>query len=140
MFPKIGRTKLIDFLLGVTGPGATFRLTKTDWAGLDQDVTLADLTEADFVGYAPLAGVAFPAAIVNGLGHGETLSPVLTWTAGALAGPQTIYAAYMTITVSGSVELIFYRRFGVPESVFNPGDVIQKKMNILDDDSNVPPF
>lgn len=140
MLPKVARISLLEYLLSDPGLNAKFRLVANNVVVADKDVTLADIIEATFVGYAALTGIVFPTPIIDFAEHGDTISPTLTWTAGAIVGPQTIYAMYITVTMGGLDELLWFRRFGIPTVLMNPGEQVQKKANMLSDDSNVPAF
>lgn len=140
MLVKEGRKALLDFLLGAGGPACVFHLFVNNPAMADEDVTLGDLTEASFGGYAAISGITFPAAVINGADHGETLSPTQTWTATGAPLPQTVYGMYMTMTVSGSDKLIFVKRFSSPQVLSLAGETVNKKFDMLSDDSNVPAF
>lgn len=140
MFTKIGRLALLDFLLSDPTVNAQFCLTSNNPIPADADVTLADITEATFGGYARKTGVVFPSAIINTFAHGETISLTQTWTASGATLPQTIYAAYILMTFTATDFLCFFRRFGSPIVLMNPGDLVEKKFDMLDDDSNVAAF
>lgn len=140
MLPKVARIALLEFLLSDPSLNAKFRLVANNVAVLDKDVTLADITEATFAGYAGLTGVVFPTPIIDFAEHGETTSPTLTWTASGAGLPETIYAMYITVTISATDVLLWFHRFGTPTLLMNPADQVQKKANMLSDDSNVPAF
>ena len=106
----------------------------------DADVTLADITEADFVGYAAQTGVVVPASIIDSFFHGDAFTPVLTWTAGAIVGSQTIFGLYVTMQFGLSNSLIFFRRFAAPVTIAIAGETVVKQVNLLSDDSNVAAF
>ncbi|MBV9075160.1 MAG: hypothetical protein JOZ10_16160 [Acidobacteria bacterium] len=140
MLVKVGRRALLDYLCSDPGLAITFHLFKNNPVPADADLLLTDLTEADFAGYAAITGVVFPGAVINGDLHGETLSPTQTWTTTGAGLPQTIYGAYVTVTISGAPKLLFVRRFATPQVLSLPGETVNKKFDFLDDDGNVPAF
>lgn len=99
MVPKASRILMLDKFAGYAGRNdLRVKLVKTDPAPADADIVLGDLDECTFDGYifqSPVWGAgaldgSFVAAMETG---------ILEWTAGGgLAGPQTIYGMYITMT------------------------------------------
>lgn len=59
------------------------------------NMTYADFTPADFVGYAALTAQTWGAAYLNQLNQLQLTSPLLQWTAGAILAPQIVRGYYV---------------------------------------------
>jgi hypothetical protein len=147
MLTKEGRKAILDHLVNDATIALKIRLFKNNPGVPDEDVTLGALTEATFDGYAEKSGIVFPAAVINGADHGETLSPTQTWTVtGGTGLPETIYGAYAVGNFNGSERLLFLRRFRdgagalAPQVLSLVGQTVNKRIDFLSDDANVPAF
>lgn len=135
MTPKEGRVSFVDLFLGLLPGTMFFHLAKADPSPADENITLADLTEATFAGYSPITGVSFPSGSLNGSNQGESTSPTLTWTsAGGVSGSETIYGIYMTFgDTSTGARLLQWFPFASPITISMDGQTIEKKVKILMD-------
>lgn len=136
MVPKESRKAILDQVLGATRTGLTIRLAKANPVPDDEDVTLGDLTECDFVGYAAQTP-AWSAPTLDGDDVANSETGVLEFTAGILLGPQTIYAVYATrlSAVDGSTNvLICFDRLTATVTLSNPGEKFRRVCNMGDTD------
>lgn len=135
MVPKEGRV-VVAMLATFLKWASRFRvrLAKAIGAGADQDLVLASFTECDFDGYAYIDNPLFPTPTINGDDRAETLSPLLTWTAGAGITSQTIKAVYVEMeTMDASFYLLWFQRLSPSVTLAAPGEVFQRKIDILAD-------
>lgn len=91
----------------------------------------ADLTEADFAGYAQitLAAGNFPGASVSGHVASSTYSVTLTWTRSTTGTSQTVYG--MAILNSAGTKIIAAGPFDSgPYVVTNSGDAINETLTV----------
>lgn len=91
----------------------------------DADVlTLADLVEADFPGYAPIPLANFDPQDYGDDTLGEALCGELNFEAGAIVQPQTVYAVYLTLKQGSAQEDLFWPVvLERPIEFINQGDV-----------------
>lgn len=133
-----GKLALINAIFRRTDFTPKLRLYKTLGGGFGGDnfaVALANLTEADFSGYAYVAVdtlYATPPAI-NGVNEGEVDSPLVTWTRDTSGSPQTILGLYLTLNIAGADKLIFMHHFPASITLVNAGEKVEKYVNIFDD-------
>lgn len=82
----------------LVAPNATIvaRLAKAVNTPFEGPVGLANIVEADFVGYAPLEITDWEDVSVDGEDLVQVLSPELTFTAEAGVTPQQVVAVYVT--------------------------------------------
>lgn len=132
----VTKSGLVDFLETVRDSDALdfkIRLHKNDPAGLDADLELADLVEADFSGYAAKDPSDFDPAALNPGNQAFVESGVLTWTAdNGIEATQTIYGAYVTFKNAGDVLCLYgVARFNQPQSVVIENDTIVARVNFF---------
>ena len=96
MFTHQCLTNILDFLLDSPDIEVTYHLFKNN-VTIDEDTVLADLTEADFDGYAALDAVNEPEPTINGSDEAQSLGEELEWVkTGAPEAVQQIYGVYVT--------------------------------------------
>lgn len=125
---QLTRVQLLAFLNWARGGTGTFDGMKT---GLFQnnvvpsrDTLLADLTPADFTGYALNATAAYAAAGLDSDGTPIMATGVITFTAGSpITVSNTIYGYY--IVDSAGTALLLAERFPTPVQVALPGQVLK---------------
>lgn len=142
-FTREGRVKLADHMVNDATMNLRIRLAKAvlPAGAADEEATIANVTEATFDGYAEKSGVVFPAAVLNGADHGETLSPTQHFVVtGGTGLPQTIYAYYIVIVLNGTDRVAYYRSFPTPIVLSLVGHSVDFRWDWLGDDGNVPPF
>lgn len=134
MIVKTGRKAALNYLKEASVTQLKIGLFKNDWAEDNITTVLSDLEEADFVGYARKSGVSFPDVAINGDDDGETLSPILTWTAGELVEPATLYGIFVTVydPVEEEEVLMWYDKFAATTTLVLEGEVVQKRIKFLD--------
>jgi hypothetical protein len=91
---------LMDWL---SDPSRTIvaHLSKAPISFTTGQISLTDLVEADFPGYAPVTIDSWDPIDFEDDLYGEAVSGELQWQAGPIVTPQSIYVAYLTI-VEGS--------------------------------------
>lgn len=135
MVPKQARLLVLNILRGAALNVPKVRLAKAAPAPADEDCVLADFTEADFDGYAA-QNPPWGAPALDGSFIGNMVTGVVTFTAGgALAGPQTIHAVYVTYpdpTDAGTEKLLFFERLSPTVTVSNPGEEVARIIKMSD--------
>lgn len=133
MVPKVGREAILDLMLNMGLVTIKFRLAQEDPGVAIANLTLADIDECDFPGYAPLTPT-FPTAGLDGSNRGETLSTLMTWTAGAIVDPQTIFVIYMTYKHGADPERLVWAFYLSPTvTLAAPGEQFLRKVDWLAD-------
>lgn len=128
MVPKEGRLVVAE-LVRALGTNLKARLAQADALPADADVTLGDIVECDFDGYAAINLDDFPAATIDGGDNAAMLSPLKTWTAGAgITGPQTIFMLYVTAfnTSTLATKLLFFERLSPTVTLAAVGETFQR--------------
>lgn len=122
---------LLNEILNDPDKAVTARLFQNNPGAADEDVTLADLTEADFDGYAEIEPITWDTIASNGDEEAETLSDVLEWERSAGAGgDQTVYGIYLTYTSYDSADkLLWFARFASSFDFDAVGVTLQKTIN-----------
>lgn len=105
--PTDSRLLQLDAIKTAELDGGSLRLFKNDFVP-NKATLLADLTPADFDGYAAKTIVTWGAAFLDPAGLATTLAPLQTWTQSGDTTPNTIYGAYY-VSVGG--DLIWAERF-----------------------------
>jgi hypothetical protein len=98
---------------------------------LSTSTVKADLTEADFAGYAQitLAAATFAAASVASHLASTTYGSTLTWTRSTTGTAQTVYG--MAVLNSAGTKIICVGNFdGGPYTVTNSGDAISETLTL----------
>jgi len=105
------------------------------FTGDNSGVVLANLTEADFPGYAFVALDTFlaTAPTINGANEGEVDSPLVTWTRSSTGSPQTVLGLHITLLIAGATKLVFMHHFATSITLDTAGQVVEKYVNIFDD-------
>lgn len=140
MVPHEGRLAALRLLLKIDElTNLRVRLAKTIAAGPDDELELSDFTECDFDGYAEKVNPVFDAPAINGTEDGESLSELLTWTAGAgLAAPQTIVGVYMVYDFDVATDrLLWFARVSPTVTLANPAEVFERKIKFLSNDIGI---
>ena len=111
------------------GTGMSFALVKNNlFVGAEASANFAAMVEADFVGYARI-NAPFGMAATDGNMHGKDTITV-TFTAGALVAPQTVYGLAAIRDIGGGVnKIIGYHNFSTARVFNSPGDSIVAKIN-----------
>lgn len=131
-FVDQAKTVLLKKMLAGDDVAFDVRLIKSNTTEIPGRVW-ADLTEADFVGYAPWTPASYSTPTINGADEGETDGPVITFTAGLLLGAQTIYGIALTWLDTDNVtrRLCMYHKFTTPQSVAISGDTVVARIDLF---------
>lgn len=132
MFPKIARKNLLDFFFTGAGVGCFIHLCKNNPIPADADMTLADLTEANYTGYVLQAVGATPAAGLDGSFRGKSTWPTFTFNGVSIVTPQTIYGYYITWDYGVGDLLLFWKRLTTP-IVMMTGSTFSRIVDVYDD-------
>lgn len=111
---------LADLLADADVAGCIVRLYQNNLQPTQQNV-FADFSEANFVGYAAVAG-ALVAPTIDPQGNPQLVGSNCRFTAGAVAGPQTIYGYYVTNAANN--KLLWSEAFATPIVINGPGQMI----------------
>jgi hypothetical protein len=136
MLTKNGSIRALDKILQDSDCDAKIRVAKNDPATADEDLVLADLTEATFGGYAAIstAGV-FGGSALNGADQAESNSGDVVIEATGSGLPQTCYLAYIDFKDAGDTRrLLFVKRFPAPQTVSVAGNEIRFKFFLFCED------
>lgn len=124
IIPETQRLIVLTRLEAAGGPweAMELRLYQLPTTVPPDDVLLADLTEADFTGYAAEAPVILlgPAIAPDGSAYFVASTVLFTRTAGAVS--NTIYGAYLVNTAGTALVAVF--PFVTPVGMVNTGDAI----------------
>jgi len=135
MIPDEGLKAAVHTLLKSTGLTVAIKLFKND-VTIDSATVLADLTEADFPGYASklTSDIVWLGPDIDGGGLGRMRSPELVWTASSAPGsPQTIYGIHIIVVDPGpSSRLFFAEAFAEPIVITLSGDEVKRKVTLFD--------
>lgn len=133
MITKDGSIKLLNKIIADTDFDLQVRVAQNNPGTADADLVLADLTEADFAGYAAQAASGiFPGAALNGSDEAESDSPTIQYTEAGGPETQTCYLAYIDFKdVSDTRRLLAVARFPSPQVVNIDGDMIQFTLNLF---------
>lgn len=94
------------------------------------DRICADFTEASFAGYAPINGIAWVPAFINGSGKAETDSPPLTYLFTAGVGTAFVYGMYVTDAALSKLLLVIPFLAGV---TLSPGsNTLTRTLQVTD--------
>jgi hypothetical protein len=120
--PKAVCRAWLDSVVGAEGEmeEVTVRLFKNN-VTVDGDTEIADLTVADFTGYAESTVVVWGGAFTNTNGKAEVIGGSKQFTATGSATPNTVYGYYV---VDGDSELVYAENFNEPIEVTGVGDAI----------------
>lgn len=117
--PSNTLTRILDFLVAEDLTDAPIGLFKND-ATLTEATVLADLTEADFVGYARGQCQNWTSAVYNAAGKGEITADLVTFECSSSGTPNTIYGFFV---LDGNGDLFYAEKNqSGGQSISNPGD------------------
>lgn len=83
------------------------RLAKSTMPLDTAPLTLGDLTEADFPGYAAVPITAAEEIFINEQNYAEVITNTPQWTAGPMVASQDVTAVYLTIKVGTDPEKLW---------------------------------
>ncbi len=136
MFTKSGRKIALEILLNSGGYSVTrnWRLATNVPAGAPEDVVVGDFTECTFPGYAEITDPIFGTATLDGSDRGESVSPLLVWTAGAIVTPETAVAIYCFCNspYGPLTGLLWWAQISPSVTVANPGESISRIVTFKD--------
>jgi len=115
-----GRTKALSSYLATFGAGIRVGLFTAPSAP-DHTTTLGGVTAATFTGYAAQTP-AFGVPAIDGNGNAQAAGSTVTFTAGAVAGSQTILGYYVYDSAVGF--LLFIELFPAPVVINASGQFI----------------
>lgn len=102
-----GEAANIGALLANPAVSSLARLAKSAMPLDTGEMVLADITEADFPGYAPVPISAAEEIFINEQNYAEVITNTPQWIAGAIVTPQSITAVYLTISISGGPQKLW---------------------------------
>lgn len=140
MVPKEGRVNVIEGLLknSDTFISKKYCLAQDIAAIDDADVTLADITECDFDGYARVENPTIIDSGLNGDNRGFILTDKLDYVAGAgIASPQTIVGVYLLIDYDHTDRLVWFQRITPTVTLANPDELYETAVRMLTDDLGI---
>lgn len=130
--PMIGSLTVLQFLLNTTSFNLKVRLAKSILPADQAAIVLADLTEADFSGYAPIVNPTMSAPVINTSDYAESVSEPLIWTVGPAPTPQTVTALYVTeAEVAGPDKLLFIQPLPAGITLSLEGQQFMKQLRIM---------
>jgi len=98
---------------------------------LDQ-VSLSDMVECTFNGYAPVTLTGVPDIVDNEDDYAEALYPPVEWTAGDTIAPSRITCVYTTLTVTGvDTKLFIFEPFEIPIIFDTPGQSMRRQIRVI---------
>jgi len=122
VIPKGASQDCLRTLLGLVDRHPTqMALFKNDYTP-DLNTTLANLTEADFPGYARGTTLSWSSPVINLNNRAESETDPQDFERTSTGATQTIYGLYL---LSATNELIAVSRFDNPIPLTNQGDFIQ---------------
>jgi hypothetical protein len=122
---------LLDYL---QSPTVTIvaRLAKNSIDPEIEAPVLADLTQCDFPGYAPITDLGFDAVDANEGVAGHVLSADLEFAAGAIVTPQLCTAFYLTMQEEGHAAVLMHLEiFPEPFSFERAGQTFKRRVRIM---------
>lgn len=132
MIPEIGRKVLLKVLFKYGFTVQEFGLVKADPTPTDSELVFADLTEATFAGYSRIlsSSLIFNDPTLDGSDNGDIISPVATWTSGAVTTPEVIYGMFAVIDLgSDGKHFWWFNRWTAPITISVSGQEIKRKLN-----------
>lgn len=132
MVPMVGEQTVLQYLLNSDTRHLKVKLAKNPLPPILETLTLADLTECDFVGYGAIVDPVFSSPVINDAGHAEAICGPLAFVAGAGVVPQNVYAMFITIHDGILPEgLVWVERLPMPVTMDTPGQAIIKKIRMM---------
>jgi hypothetical protein len=125
--------QLADVFEGLSDPLFTIvaRLAKGPRGAPDATVVLADLVEADFVGYAPITLTADLENAWEEDGYGELSPQLLQFNVGAIEAAQQLTHLYFTKTYDGGdPSLVSVIPFNVPFFISEPDTTFELECTV----------
>lgn len=92
---------LSAYQTALLGRTINHRLLKSNTV-INEQTTLANLTEATFGGYAPIPVTAFEGPYIDATGQPYMATPVAAFGADGTTSPDNIYGAYLTASIAGT--------------------------------------
>lgn len=132
MITKEGAKGILRSIFAKNISLAKIRLCQNNPGMADVDVTSADVTEANFPGYAQVdvATPVWPPPATNLANEAESDGPTITFTAtGGAPLPQTCYGVYVFMSDGVTPYLFAFGRFSPGKTVTIAGDTITVKLN-----------
>lgn len=105
LFSKECRKNWLFALAGAGGLNLSVRLSKNPHTVSD-DTQLTNMVEADYNGYGALVSSSWSAPAIATNGDAFILAPLLVFTKVAGGTFNTVYVAYITITIGGTDYLV----------------------------------
>ncbi len=135
-----GHSGVLQSLLSDPGTTIVARLSKQPIAINGPPLTLADIVECDFPGYAPITVVGWGVEQNPNPIYAEAVSPNLVFVAGALVTPQDCCSLYLTISLGGGATQIWRTYPLVPRFTFDvPDRTMQKVVRVKSFDDTITP-
>lgn len=132
MVPMVGNLTVLQFLLNSSEVHLKVKLAKNQLAVEPSRLTLADLTEADFAGYAAVLDPIFSAPEFNEQTYAEAVSQPIVWTVGAIVEPQQITAVYVTAQQgAGAEQLLWVQVLAGQDVMTGEGQVFAKQIRLM---------
>lgn len=130
MYTHDGMKKLLNVMLNDADLGHKIHLFKNDYTPVNTTL-LADLTEADFTGYAAKDAVAESAPVINGNDEAYSTSGVLDFVSTADMNPvQRVYGVYVTfLDATATRVLLTATRFDNWQTIALSGDKVRLTMD-----------
>lgn len=124
-YPSDARKGILDRDGGIDGGNWTLRLYRSLAVPIGQDLTLADITEADYSGYAPIVSTAWGGATLNTDGMALKTSPILSFVHDGGPSGNNIPGWYLTWDVPGPSALVSIQAFPTIRGMFGLFDLIE---------------
>lgn len=126
MLTEEGRKQALKKFLQASGSALVVVCLKDLPAGSVIPLEWADVTEADFSGYARVGWIPVDDPIIDGSGHGKWTSGTHTFTLDTTIAGQTIKALALIDIVGGTTFLMDVMRLSPAITVINAGDKVEK--------------
>jgi hypothetical protein len=95
-------------------------------------VSLSDMVEASFDGYAPIPLSGVPEIVDNEDDYGEALYDPIEWVAGSAISPTRITCVYLTLTGGGNpAKLMQLEPFDIPIIFDTPNQSMRRQIRII---------
>lgn len=126
MYTHDGMKKLMNVVLNSADLGHKIHLFKNDYTPINTTL-LADLTEADYPGYAAKDAVAESAPVINGDDESYSTSGVMDFVSDDDTDPvQRVYGVYVTfLDITDTRVLLAATRFDNWQTIALEGDKVR---------------
>lgn len=125
--PNDGEMAALTALLGASGANVTTRLYKAAYTPVAGTVA-ASFVEADFAGYAAVAGGGWTAPAVDPTGIAYMVSPPFTWTKASGGITNDVYGLYCTVNLGGTDRVIYAENFPLPIAMASAGAQVNRQV------------